>query len=493
MKKKTQKQLQWKCIWKDSIFCAAVLFLFLLLTGIFYYAAGEQLYWRTSRAVYEYVPSGLAAPEPADGAEIRQEFLCRIDRLQRITVPVTAFARENHGILTLEVWDETDGRRLAADSWEMQTLAEEQQLECSFDDAGTWGHVISIRLVSDGTMGTCMAPWLAALPESGTAAQIEEGNSQLFYQGMPIEGKISFGAYGKDKVWTGFHFFEIAAVLLILLAAGCIRLIVKKNTGKKSWLLDLAALLRSYRFLLKQLVARDFKIKYKRSVLGVMWSFFNPLLTMGVQYIVFSKLFQRGVVNYPVYLLSGVVLFNFFSESSNVAMYAITGNANLIKKVYVPKYIYPLSKVLSTLVNLVIAMIPMILMTVGTGIHITKAWLLIPFVLLCLLLFCLGVSLMLSAFLVFFRDIQFIWSVFLTAMNYITPIFYPESILPEPMLHLVKLNPMYNYIDFFRTIVIDGISPEPRSYALCFAISVIFLTIGVLIFRKMQDRFVFAI
>ena len=143
MKKKTQKQLQWKCIWKDSIFCAAVLFLFLLLTGIFYYAAGEQLYWRTSRAVYEYVPSGLAAPEPADGAEIRQEFLCRIDRLQRITVPVTAFARENHGILTLEVWDETDGRRLAADSWEMQTLAEEQQLECSFDDAGTWGHVIS--------------------------------------------------------------------------------------------------------------------------------------------------------------------------------------------------------------------------------------------------------------------------------------------------------------------------------------------------------------
>ena len=174
-------------------------------------------------------------------------------------------------------------------------------------------------------------------------------------------------------------------------------------------------------------------------------------------------------------------------------MYAITGNANLIKKVYVPKYIYPLSKVLSTLVNLVIAMIPMILMTVGTGIHITKAWLLIPFVLLCLLLFCLGVSLMLSAFLVFFRDIQFIWSVFLTAMNYITPIFYPESILPEPMLHLVKLNPMYNYIDFFRTIVIDGISPEPRSYALCFAISVIFLTIGVLIFRKMQDRFVFAI
>ncbi len=491
MKKKTQKQLQWKCIWKDSIFCAAVLFLFLLLTGIFYYAAGEQLYWRTSRAVYEYVPSGLAAPEPADGAEIRQEFLCRIDRLQRITVPVTAFARENHGILTLEVWDETDGRRLAADSWEMQTLAEEQQLECSFDDAGTWGHVISIRLVSDGTMGTCMAPWLAALPESGTAAQIEEGNSQLFYQGMPIEGKISFGAYGKDKVWTGFHFFEIAAVLLILLAAGCIRLIVKKNTGKKSWLLDLAALLRSYRFLLKQLVARDFKIKYKRSVLGVLWSFVNPLLVMCVQYVVFSTIFRSDLEHYQVYLLSGIVLFNFFSESSNVGMYAISGNAGLITKVYVPKYIYPVSKVLSTCVNLLISLLPLVVITVASGVRVTKAWLLLPFILLCLLVFCCGIALLLSAALVFFRDIQFIWSVLLMVLTYATPVFYPESILPQGVREALQWNPMYHFVTFFRMLVMDGISPEPMMYVQCAAFAGIFLLVGAFVFARTQDRFIF--
>lgn len=493
MKKKTQKQLQWKCIWKDSIFCAAVLFLFLLLTGIFYYAAGEQLYWRTSRAVYEYVPSGLAAPEPADGAEIRQEFLCRIDRLQRITVPVTAFARENHGILTLEVWDETDGRRLAADSWEMQTLAEEQQLECSFDDAGTWGHVISIRLVSDGTMGTCMAPWLAALPESGTAAQIEEGNSQLFYQGMPIEGKISFGAYGKDKVWTGFHFFEIAAVLLILLAAGCIRLIVKKNTGKKSWLLDLAALLRSYRFLLKQLVARDFKIKYKRSVLGVLWSFVNPLLVMCVQYVVFSTIFRSDLEHYQVYLLSGIVLFNFFSESSNVGMYAISGNAGLITKVYVPKYIYPVSKVVSTGINLLVSLLPLLIMSLATGVRITRAWLLLSFDLLFLLVFCIGMGFILSAVMVFFRDMQFIWSVFCMVFTYATPIFYPESILPDEWKGMLSVNPMYHFIRFFRKIILEGISPQPMDYVVCFLISAGVFGIGLFVFRKTQDKFIFYI
>lgn len=174
-------------------------------------------------------------------------------------------------------------------------------------------------------------------------------------------------------------------------------------------------------------------------------------------------------------------------------MYAVTGNASLIKKVYVPKYIYPLSKVLSTLVNLMISMIPMLILTMATGLMVTKAWLLIPYVLVCLLLFCTGISLMLSALVVFFRDIQFIWRVFLTAMNYMTPIFYPESILPDTVKSLMGLNPMYQYITFFRTIVIEGISPEPKSYAVCMAYSLLYLLFGAAVFKKCQDRFVFYI
>ena len=479
---KSQWKLQWKPQWKDFAWCAAVLLLFILLAGVFYYAAGEQLYWRTSRAVYESVPGELAALEPVDGFEIRQDFLCRIDRLQRITVPVTAFARENHGTLMMEVWDETDGRRLASDSWEMQAVTEGKQLACSFDDAGTWGHVISIRLMSDGRTGACIAPWLAAP---------EEWDGQLFYNGIPADGAICFGAYGKDRVWTGFHYFEIAAVLFVLLAVGCLRLVYKKHRGKKSWLLDLAALLKRYRFLLKQLVARDFKIKYKRSVLGVLWSFVNPLLVMCVQYVVFSTIFKSDIAHYQVYLLSGIVLFNFFSESSNVAMYAISGNAGLITKVYVPKYIYPVSKVLSTCVNLLISLLPLVVITAASGVRVTKAWLLLPFILGCLLVFCCGVALLLSAALVFFRDIQFIWSVLLMVLTYATPVFYPESILPEGAHAWLMWNPMYHFVKFFRMLVMDGISPEPLLYVQCAAFAGVFLLAGALVFARTQDRFIF--
>ncbi|MCI8449160.1 MAG: ABC transporter permease [Eubacterium sp.] len=468
--------------------CIAVLILYFLSAGVFYYAAGEQLYIRESKNEIISVQGDSMTPEIIRGCSVRQDFVCRMDGITRFEVWGSASSGEDMGVIELTLFDQTADKQLyhsivpAADFVAGQAFSGALEQEAF----GVRGHAVSLVLASpDGESGSTAA---FGYTQSG---QMEEG--QLYIKEEAVLGTLCFSVYGTDNVWTGPHYWKIVIPTGLLLALYCMVLIWKKKHGKKSLIITACTLLKRYSFLIRQLVSRDFKIKYKRSVLGVMWSFFNPLLTMGVQYIVFSKLFQRGVVNYPVYLLSGVVLFNFFSESSNVAMYAITGNANLIKKVYVPKYIYPLSKVLSTLVNLVIAMIPMILMTVGTGIHITKAWLLIPFVLICLLLFCLGVSLMLSAFLVFFRDIQFIWSVFLTAMNYITPIFYPESILPEPMLHLVKLNPMYNYIDFFRTIVIDGISPEPRSYALCFAISVIFLTIGVLIFRKMQDRFVFAI
>lgn len=487
MEKKTQQQLRRK----DVTCCVTVLLLFLVLASIFYYAAGEQLYWRTSRAEQVSVPGGLVAPEPADGFEIRQEFLCRTDRLQRIVVMVTAFARENHGSLTMEIWDQTDGRRLTADSWDMETIVEGQQLECSFDDAGTWGHIISIRLWSDAKAGECVAPWLASVPESGAQQEAKGQESQLFYQGKPVEGAVCYSTYGKDMVWTGFHYFEMAAVLFALLSVGCLRLIYKKHKGKKSWVLDTAALLQRYRFLLKQLVARDFKIKYKRSVLGVLWSFVNPLLVMCVQYVVFSTIFKSDIEHYQVYLLSGIVLFNFFSESSNVAMYAISGNAGLITKVYVPKYIYPVSKVLSTCVNLLISLLPLIVITVASGVRVTKAWLLLPFILACLLVFCCGIALMLSAALVFFRDIQFIWSVLLMVLTYATPVFYPESILPKEAGAWLRLNPMYHFLKFFRTLVMDGISPEPMMYVQCAAFAMFFLFAGVLVFHKTQDRFIF--
>lgn len=250
-------------------------------------------------------------------------------------------------------------------------------------------------------------------------------------------------------------------------------------------------MINKYWFLLRQLVSRDFKIKYKRSVLGMLWSFVNPLMIMIVQYYVFSTLFQTDIENYVVYLLSGIVLFNFFSESTNISLYAITGNAGLITKVYVPKYIYPVSKILSAGINLLISLLPMVLICLMTGIHVTKYWLLIPYILICLLLFCIGMGFLLSALMVFFRDMQFIWSVFSTVLTYMTPVFYPESILSEEMKSILNINPMYHYIRFFRTIVIEGISPQLQQYGTCFFVSVLALFIGAAVFHKLQDQFIF--
>ncbi len=217
------------------------------------------------------------------------------------------------------------------------------------------------------------------------------------------------------------------------------------------------------------------------------------MLMMSVQYFVFSTIFKTDIDNYPVYLLAGIVLFNFFSESTNISLYAVTGNAGLITKVYVPKYIYPVSKVVLTGINLLVSLLPLLIMSLATGVRITRAWLLLSFDLLFLLVFCIGMGFILSAVMVFFRDMQFIWSVFCMVFTYATPIFYPESILPDEWKGMLSVNPMYHFIRFFRKIILEGISPQPMDYVVCFLISAGVFGIGLFVFRKTQDKFIFYI
>ena len=247
---------------------------------------------------------------------------------------------------------------------------------------------------------------------------------------------------------------------------------------------------RRYNFLLRQLISRDFKGKYKRSVLGVLWSFLNPLLTMTVQYIVFSTLFRGDIQNYPLYLLSGIVCFNFFNEATSMALVSIAGNASLITKVYVPKYIYPLSRILSSTINLLMSLIPLLMVMLLTQTPVRPAVVLLPFGLVCLVGFCLGVGLVLSTMMVFFRDTQFLWGVINLLWMYATPVFYPESIIPAEFMIIYKCNPLYHIIRFIRIVLIQGISPEPKAYALCLLASFVPLLVGVLVFMKNQDKFV---
>ena len=212
---------------------------------------------------------------------------------------------------------------------------------------------------------------------------------------------------------------------------------------------------------------------------------------MSVQYLVFSTVFKSSIPDFAVYLMCGGILFNAFTEAVGLGLTSIVGNASLITKVYVPKYIYPVSRVLSSAVNMIISMIPLCGMILLTGIPLSKSMLLIPLVLLYATIFNIGMSLLLSSSMVFFRDTQFLWNVLSMLWMYMTPIFYPESIIPQKFLQLYHMNPMYQFIYFLRTITINGQAPGPNTFLHCTLCSVIPLLFGLWVFRKTQDRFVF--
>lgn len=251
---------------------------------------------------------------------------------------------------------------------------------------------------------------------------------------------------------------------------------------------------KKYSFLLKQLVERDFKVKYKRSVLGVLWSLLYPVLTMAVMAIVFTNVFKFTTpgVNYLSYLMSGLIMFNYFSEASNLAMSSVVANFSLINKVYMPKYIFPLSKCVFVGINFLLSLIPLyvILLATGTGINIYH--LLLPFAYFCLFLFTLGFGLILSTIAVFLRDMFYIYGVVISLWTYMTPIMYDIAIIDNPyLLAIFKCNPMYWFIYFARRIMLYNTIPEINAWLYCAAFGIGFLILGVIVFKKNQDKFIY--
>lgn len=249
--------------------------------------------------------------------------------------------------------------------------------------------------------------------------------------------------------------------------------------------------LYNFRFLIKQLVARDIKLKYRRSFLGYLWSILNPLLVMGILVIVFSSMFRFNIENYPAYLIIGQTLFSYMNEATNHALTSITGNGSLLKKVYVPKYIFTMSKVTSDLVNLLFSLGAMLIVFIVTRVQFSVYMLLIPVVLIELYIFCLGMSMFLAQASVFFRDIQYIYAAITTAWMYMTPIFYPMEQLPEMLQTVIKwINPMYHYINQFRILVLEARMPSVYTFGYGFGVAIIVLIIGIAIFQKKQDKFI---
>lgn len=246
----------------------------------------------------------------------------------------------------------------------------------------------------------------------------------------------------------------------------------------------------NYKDLLKQLVSRDIKLKYRRSFLGYVWSVLNPLLIMCVMTVVFSTMFKRNIENFPVYLFTGQLMFNFMNQATHQAITAITGNAALLKKVYIPKYIFVFSKISSMLVDFLFSCIALVLVMLVTGANFSWYNLLFPLVVIQLYVFSLGLGLFLAQANVFFRDIQYIYNAVTTAWLYLTPIFYPIDALPEKLQWLEKhLNPMYFYIGQFRDLIYVGTMPGWKVILAGSVTSVLMLLIGTICFEKNQNKF----
>ncbi len=211
---------------------------------------------------------------------------------------------------------------------------------------------------------------------------------------------------------------------------------------------------------------------------------------MLVQYIVFSTLFKSLIPHFAAYLIIGNICFSFFNESCSLTLNSIVGNAGLITKVYMPKYIYLLSRTLSSLVNLAISLAPMLIVCLITGVKFTLAIFVSPYFFFCLFLFSLGVGMLLSCAMVYFRDTQFLWGILVTIWMYLTPVFYSIDIIPGTLRRLFELNPMYIFISSIRCCIMYEVVPLPGTFVKSALAALLALAVGFLVFKKGQDKFI---
>lgn len=246
-----------------------------------------------------------------------------------------------------------------------------------------------------------------------------------------------------------------------------------------------------YRELLKNLVIRDIKKRYKRSALGFLWVMLDPLLTMIVIYLVFSGIFGRVVANFTAYVISGITMWQLFSQGTKVASLAFLNNRNLLNKLYLPKSIFPFSVVTSSFVHFIFALVPLFTIILMSGASLSANILFLPFVVALVFLFAFGIALTVSTLAVFYHDVIYIYDVLLLAWMYLSAIFYPVSILPEKFKVLITLNPVYHFITLFRACLYDDTiqTTEHMVWGLFFVL--LSLLIGWGTYLKNKDRIIF--
>lgn len=249
--------------------------------------------------------------------------------------------------------------------------------------------------------------------------------------------------------------------------------------------------LKKYQFLFEELVKRDFKKKYKRTVLGMGWSILAPLLQLVVMRIVFTQFFGRNMEHYTTYLFCGNLIFSYFNESTSQGMTSLVGNAGIFTKVNVPKYLFLFSKNVQALINFGLVLVVFFIFCFIDDITFTWKFILLLIPIISLLLFNIGVGLILSALFVFFRDVQYLWSIFTQLLMYLSAIFYSIDSYSPMMRNLFLLNPIYLHIRYFRKIVIDSTIPSVWFHLLLLADVAIVLGIGCWMYKKYNTKFLY--
>ena len=457
---------------------------FFLLALLMFWIVNDD--WRQTAVSTDAVNQGAVLPELTEDQEITQDFSLAADALTSLVLSANKQPGAPENAL-LKVALSAGEEKLYETEIPYSVIGQDGKVTITPDRA-EWpkkGSLLTLALKAEGRLSF----WYGQTRSAGKF-EVETETGGLRMNGQGVDGELVFTQKGIQYLPYTQYYWPVAGLIFLILLAVIQYCHVCQVKGKDNLLNRGIMLIKQYRYLLKTLVVRDFKIKYRASMLGVLWSFLNPLLMTFVYMFVFSTLFRSSIENFVVYLMSGIILFNYFSEASNLGMQSIVGNAGLIKKVYMPKYIFPISKVLSSGINLCISLIPLLIMMLLTGVRFSKSLLLIPLVLLFLIVFCIGVSLTLASAMVYFRDVQFLWGILLTILNFVSPIFYPESIIPARFITIYHMNPMYQYLFFMRTITLGGISPTPVTYLYCTLASLLSLAVGLFVFRRSQSKFV---
>lgn len=248
---------------------------------------------------------------------------------------------------------------------------------------------------------------------------------------------------------------------------------------------------KNQEFLFNELVKRDFKKKYKRTVLGMLWSVLSPLLMLTVMAVIFSNFFGRNIEHYVIYLFSGQVIFNYFTEATNEGMQALVSNSSIFSKINVPKYLFLFSKNVSALINFIIILAIYFGFVAFEGISFTWYFLLLIYPIICLIILNLGIGLILSALFIFFKDIQYLYRLFTQVVMYGSAIFYSIDILPQNLQTLFYCNPIFVCITYFRSIVLYNTIPSLRLHLLLAAYVLVLFCIGCWVYKKYNYKFLY--